>query len=67
MYNQMTTIVEKDNTKKRRVMSLMPVKTVTQIDKVRGYYSRSQFMQMAVDKFLENLTERGEEEKTKDG
>ena len=60
----MTTIVAKDNTKKR-VMSLMPVKTVMQIDRIRGYYSRSQFMQMAVDKFLENIPEG--EEKGKHG
>ena len=46
-------------------MSLLPVKTVIQIDMIRGYYSRSQFVQMAVDKFLENITE-GEKGK-KDG
>ena len=60
----MTTSVAKDNSKKR-VMSLLPDKTVTQIDKRRGYYSRSQFMQMAVDKFLEDITEG--EEKGKHG
>ena len=60
----MTTIVAKENNK-QRVMSLLPVKTVTQIDKIRGYYSRSQFVQMAVDKFLENITEG--EEKGKHG
>lgn len=55
----MTTIVAKDNNK-QRVMSLLPVTTVMQMDKIRGYYSRSQFVQMAVDKFLENIME-GEE------
>ena len=59
---KMTTIVAKNNSK-QRVMSLLPVKTVIQIDKTRGYYSRSQFVQMAVDKFLENITEGEEGEK----
>ena len=46
-------------------MSLLPVKTVTQIDKARGYYSRSKLMQIAIEKFLKNLTEG--EEQGKDG
>ena len=64
MCKQMKPIVAEDNSKKR-VMSLLPVKTIAQMDEIRGYYSRSQFMQMAVDKFLENITEG--EEKGKHG
>ncbi len=50
---------------KKRVMSLLPDKTVMQIDRLRGYYSRSQFVQMAVDKILKDITKG--EEKGKDG
>jgi hypothetical protein len=57
----LTTIASNEsngNGSKRRVMSWLPGETVIQMDKMRSYYSRSQFMQVAVDKLLENITKQ---------
>ena len=46
----------------QRVMTWLPHKTVRMIDAKRGYYSKSQLIEIAIDRFLEEMDKNNDDD-----